>query len=167
MTRSRLLRSALTILAPLTLLAVTACGDDGGETITVRHGEVPTPVLVDGGDEGPSAGDLRIFHFDGEADDGESVTMNWMMTTTAVDSPAADVESRVTTGVFAFGEGTDDQLVLEGVAFYPGADATLKVSDTVLRSLIGGTGRFAGAKGEVASTRLEDGSWEHVFRIDD
>lgn len=167
MTRPRLLRSALLVLTPLVVVGLAACGGDDGETITVRHGEVPTPVLVDAGDEGPSAGDLRIFHFDGESDDGETVTMNWMMTTTAIDSPAADVESRVTTGVFAFGEGTDDQLVLEGVAFYPGTDATLKVSDTVLRSLIGGTGRFAGATGEVASTRLDDGSWEHVFHIDD
>lgn len=169
-------RFLVPVVALLALAPLASCGDDDTATdtttddvvtITVRHGEVPAPVLIDGGDEGASVGDVRLFHFDGEASDGEAVVMDWIMTTTAEDAPAPDVESRVTTGVFSFGEGTDDQLLLEGVAYYPGEQATLEVSNTVLRAVVGGTGRFAGARGDVASTRLDDGSWEHVFRLED
>jgi hypothetical protein len=148
-------------------LGFTACtGDDTGTTVIIRHGAVPAPAFTDGGEPGPSAGDTRIFHFDAETAGGEPVVTNWVMITTAVDSPANDVESRTTTGVFAVGDGTDDQLILEGVAFYPGEEATLDVSATVLRAVVGGTGRFSGARGDVASTRFDDGSWEHVFRLE-
>jgi hypothetical protein len=100
------------IVALVALVALASCGDEDSTTITVRHGEVPAPTYLDGGDPGPSAGDVRIFHLDGETNDGELVTMNWVMTTTATNEPAADVESRFTIGSFVFGDGTDDQLVL-------------------------------------------------------
>lgn len=144
-----------------------ACAEDARSTLIVRHGVVPAPTVIDTGEPGPSAGDTRIFHFDAETSDGEAVVTNWVMTTTAVDSPASGVESRVATGVFAFGDGTDDQILLEGVAFYPGEGATLKVSNTALRAIVGGSGRYAGVTGDVASTQFEDGTWEHVFRFDD
>jgi hypothetical protein len=41
------------------------------------------------------------------------------------------------------------------------------VSSTVRRALVGGAGRFAGVHGEVVSTRLEDGTWTHVFTFED
>lgn len=154
-------------VAALSASLLMACSDDAPSTLIVRHGVVPAPTLIDSGDPGPSPGDVRIFHFDAETSDGEPVVTNWVMTTTAVDSPASGVESRVATGVFAFGDGTDDQILLEGVAFYPGNGATLKVSKTALRAIVGGSGRYAGVTGDVASTQFEDGTWEHVFRFDD
>ncbi len=154
----------------LGVVGLAGCGDDhdggrrGDDTVTVEHGPVPAPVLVDLGDEGPSVGDQRIFHFEGTSGD-TAVTMDWIMTTTAVDSPEVGVESRVTNAVFLFG-GLDDSLLLEGTGWYPGEGATLEVSATLVRAIIGGTGMYAGASGYVESTRNADDTWTHVFSFD-
>lgn len=140
-------------------------GDDRARTVTVSHPEVQPPTFVDLGDEGPSVGDVRLFHFDGTADDGTVVSTDWVMTTTAVDTPDVGVQVRMVTGVFSFSDD-GDQLILEGVALYPGEGATLKVSSSTIRSIIGGSGKYAGASGWVESIHHDDGTWEHVFHID-
>lgn len=137
----------------------------GGTTLTVAHPEVPTPTYLDLGDVGPSVGDVRIWHFDGTDDDGATVTTDWLMTTTAVDTPEQGVQTRIATGVFSFGTG-GDQLILEGAALYPGEGATLEVSSSTPRSVIGGSGEYAGATGWVESIHDDDGSWKHIFHLD-
>ena len=146
-------------------LALTACSStDEGTTVTVTHGEVPAPTLVDNGVPGNSVGDTRLFRFDGTDEEGEVVHTDWVMTTTALDVAPDGFESRVATGVFAFGD-VSNQLILEGAAFYPAAGATLKPSASTIRSIIGGSGTYAGATGWVKSTHLDDGTWTHVFHI--
>ncbi len=150
------------------LVAVAGCSDDDSDTgriVTVSHPEVQPPTLLDLGDEGPSVGDQRVFHLDGTADDGSAVTIEFVMITTAIDSPEVGVQTRIATGVFSFGND-GDQLILEGVALYPGEGATLKVSSSTIRSLIGGSGKYAGASGWVESIHNDDGTWDHVFHID-
>lgn len=152
------------------LAAVAGCSDDNeasdtSQTVTISHPEVEPPTYLDLGDEGPSVGDLRIFHFDATADDGSVVRTDWLMTTTGVDVTEANVQARIVTGIFSFGSD-GDQLILEGAALYPGEGATLKVSSTTIRSIIGGSGKYAGASGWVESVHNDDGTWEHIFHID-
>ena len=168
------MRTLTTVISVVLLASLTACSDndndhakdnDEGRTVTVTHPEVQPPTVLDLGDEGPSVGDERLFHFDGTADDGSVVSTDWVMTTTAVDTPDAGVQVRMVTGVFSFGnEG--DQLILEGVALYPGEGATLVVSSSTIRSIIGGSGKYAGASGWVESIHHDDGTWEHIFHIE-
>lgn len=153
---------AATVTTAVGAAPVTPC--EASETVTVAHGPVPAPTTLDLGEPGESPGDVRIFHFDATADDGQTVRTDWVMTTTAIDAPEPGLDTRLTTGDFAFGAG-DDQLLLEGTAAYPGTDATLKPSATTVRALIGGGGRYAGATGWVVSTHLEDDTWTHVFHI--
>ena len=168
---SRLSRLGAVFLAG-GLLVISACGSDGSDTvvadtartITVEHGPVPAPVLVDLGDEGNSVGDQRIFHFDGTTGDA-TVAMDWIMTTTAIDEPEAGVETRVTNAVFQM-DGLDSTLLLEGTGRYPGEESTFEPASTLTRAIIGGTGDYAGATGWVESTHLDDDSWTHVFHID-
>jgi hypothetical protein len=94
-----------------------------------------------------------------------AVTMDWIMTTTATDSPEVGVESRVTTGVFLFG-GLGDSLILQGTGWYPGQNATFEVSTTLVRAIVGGTGAHQGACGWVESTGRTDDTWRHIFHID-
>lgn len=148
--------------------AVAGCSDSDDHprhTVTVKHAEVEPPTYLDLGDEGPSVGDVRIFHFDGTDDDGTVVSTDWTMTTTAVDTPETGVQVRLVTGVFAFGND-GDQLILQGTGLYPGEGATLKVSSSTIRSIIGGSGEFAGATGWVESIHHDDGTWSHTFHID-
>ena len=165
--RSRSQRARVAVVAGLVVAAATVglagCGSDD-DTVTVTHGPVPAPVLIDLGDEGPSVGDQRIFHFEAASGDTKVMT-DWIMTTTAIDSPDASVETRMTSAVFLFGD-LDDSLVLQGTGWYPGEGATLEVSATLVRAIIGGTGRYEGATGHVESTRNPDDTWVHVFHID-
>lgn len=150
------------------LVSIAGCSDDDsdtGRTVTVTHPEVEPPTVLDLGEEGPSVGDQRLFHLDATAEDGSAVTVEFVMITTAGDSPEVGVQTRIATGVFSFGnEG--DQLILEGVALYPGEGATLKVSSSTIRSIIGGSGKYAGASGWVESIHNDDGTWDHVFHIE-
>jgi len=159
----RLSRPVMAAVSCAAVVVLSACGGDG-RTVTVNHGPVPPPVYVDLGDEGPSAGDQRVFHFQGTSGN-TPVTLDWLMTTTATDSPEVGVESRISTGVFLFG-GLDDSLILQGTGWYPGQDATFEVSATLVRAIVGGTGAYEGASGWVESTRQTDDTWSHVFHID-
>ncbi|MBU6317501.1 MAG: hypothetical protein KGR47_13390 [Acidobacteria bacterium] len=158
------MRLRLLPLAALVALGVAACSSDSGTTVVVSHGPVPKPTYVDNGDEGPSPGDERIWNFSGSSD-GKDVVLDFIMTTTAIDTPEKGVETRVTLGVFSF--GGSDTLLLEGVGLYPGEGATLKPSATLERAIVGGTGKYAGATGSVVSEHLPDDTWTHTFRIDD
>jgi len=155
--------AALLLTGPIAAFATSA---HAASTFTVTHAEVPAPTLVDVGEPGDSVGDVRLFHFDGQGDDGSAVRIDWTMTTTAIDVPAPGVDSRISTGIFSIGEDASSQLILQGVAHYPGEDATMAVSSSAVRVVTGGSGRFAGARGWVESTHLQDGSWRHTFHFE-
>lgn len=164
----RRIRRALPVLAAclgvVALTGLAGCSNNStARTVTVTHGPAPAPTFVDLETEGPSAGDLRIFSFDAESE-GTVVHLDWIMTTIAVDSPEPDVETRMNSAVFSFG-GSDDTLLLQGTGWYPGDAATFKVSATLDRAIVGGTGKYQGASGWVESTHNADGTWTHTFHI--
>ena len=156
---------AVSAIAAVVLVGTLAGCSSSGTVVTVTHPEVPTPTLIDLGDTGSSVGDQRIFHFDGKTADGAVVRTDWIMTTTGVDVTAKDVQARMMNAAFTF-DTTGDQLLLEGMGLYPGKGATLKVSSSTIRSIVGGSGKYAGATGWVESVHNADGSWKHVFHID-
>lgn len=113
---------------------------------------------------GNSVGDVRIWHFSGRTESGEPVVMEYIMTTTRIDD-SAGIESRVTLGLFSFTEDYIDQVLIQGVGLYPSKESTFKPNSSLTRAIIGGTGKFRGARGEVVSTHLVDGTWQHEFRF--
>jgi hypothetical protein len=133
--------------------------------ITVNHPEIPKPTLIDLGTPGNSVGDQRLWHFKATASDGTAVRTDWIMTTIAIDAPEKGFESRITVGVFSFGDSTEHQIVLQGVALYPGEGAALERSSKTLRAVVGGTGKYSNAQGWVESSHRADGSWAHVFHL--
>lgn len=151
------------LILPILFCATTALGQT---TLTVTHAEVPQPTYIDLGLPGDSVGDQRLWHFPGETLDNQSVTMDWIMTTTSAGNQATGLESRITNAVFLIGEGSSDHILIEGVGFYPTTGSTVQVAATLERAVIGGTGKFAGARGTVMSTHLADGTWEHVFTLE-
>lgn len=148
------------------LLSALAAPAFAGATVTVTHGKVPDPTYLDLGPAGDSVGDQRIWEFPGKTAEGEAVLMDWLITTTGQPDPATGLENRMTSAVFSFGSGTGDRIMVEGIGPYPTAGSTVKVDATLERAIVGGTGRYAGAKGTVVTTHLPDGSWQHVLRID-
>jgi hypothetical protein len=162
-------RLALTAIALGIVVASLAACSSGEKaataetTVTVHHAATPAPVYVDLGDSGPSVGDVRLFSYDATAADSQKVRVDVVMTTTGIVAGTAD-EYRDTRIIFSFANPAD-QLILEGVAVYPGANSVLKPATTTIRPLIGGSGAYAGATGWVDSTHNADGTWTHVFHI--
>lgn len=102
-------RPSLLMLAPIVVVCSVAQAET---TVTISHPEVTAPTLIDQGETGESVGDVRIFHFDAEADDGSEVRVDWVMTTTAIDAPSKGIDSRISIGVFSIGEDAASQLIL-------------------------------------------------------
>jgi hypothetical protein len=52
-----------------------------------------------------------------------------------------------------------------GAAEYPLDGATLPLPSTTVRPLLGGSGRYAGARGEVVTVHAADDTWTHTFHF--
>ena len=75
----------------------------------------------------------------------------------AVDQPGATREVRLFRQVFSFdGRGT---IVVQGLNEAVPPDGALVPASTSVRAVVGGTGEFAGVRGEVATTRIGDSAW--------
>lgn len=148
------------------LLCATFTPAFAATTVTVTHGKTPDPVYLDLGVEGDSVGDQRIFEFGGTTTEGEAVMLDFMMTTTGLPEDGSELENRMTVAVFTFGNGAGDRVMIEGLGLYPRAGSTVKVDAALERAIVGGTGKFAGARGTVVSTHLADGNWQHVLNLD-
>jgi hypothetical protein len=58
-----------------------------------------------------------------------------------------------------------DQLLVKGAAVYPRSEREMEVNKPQVRAVIGGTGRFSGAAGEVSTVRNADGTYTHRFHL--
>ncbi len=141
-------------------VAAQAAPRDPVTTVTVYHQPLaPTSVT------GSGLGAVRTYFIpiavNGVARDGQYMTGT--LTTTALGLPG-DQEARSTNLVFVLGR-TEDQLVVGGSSLYPTGAGTLAVGIRVIRPVIGGAGKYAGATGQVVSTNLGPDGWTHVFRL--
>jgi hypothetical protein len=159
----KIVSPVLIALFTLSAFLASACSGGAATIVTFTHGAV-TPTTIVMGTDGGAVGAVRTFHAEAVADDGTSGTFDATMVTTSVDE-AAGLETRLTTIVFSVNDGAD-QLILSGTAVYPAAGSTIKTADSVIRPVIGGSGRWSGARGWAESTHEADGSWTHVFHLE-
>ena len=59
--------------------------------------------------------------------------------------------------------GSSDSLVITGA--HPYAQNTPQTDRAIVRAVVGGTGRFIGARGEIVSTPIGNGWYEHRVRL--
>ena len=137
-----------------------AAPKSGITTVNVYHQPVvPTAVI------GSGIGTERFFSVpmavNGVAANGQYLTGT--LTTLDIGVPGGQ-EIRGSNLIFVFGSSSD-QLVVGGIAIYPAAGATLADGARVVRPVIGGSGKYAGAAGQAISTNLGAKGWTHVFKI--
>jgi hypothetical protein len=75
-----------------------------------------------------------------------------------------DQELRASNLTFVFG-AEKDQMVVGGISLYPPAGSTLAAGQTSVRPVIGGSGKYSGARGQVVSTNMGADGWTHVFKV--
>jgi len=162
-----MLRRALLVAAAAALsLSLAPPASAGPITIVkIAHGPVTATVVpVTPGTASP--GDLRLFHVP-LTRPGRTKTIGFLsgsLLTTAVGRPAAGEELRAADLVFTVG-ATKNQLVLGGTAVYDQQAPTVAKKTSAIRPLLGGSGRYAGARGWCESVHRKDGTWRHTFHI--
>ena len=75
-----------------------------------------------------------------------------------------NLERRATLLFFTFADGKD-QIIAFGVADYSASAPEFDAGQPVVRPVLGGTGKYIGARGQVTSTRNGDGSYTQVFTL--
>ena len=59
----------------------------------------------------------------------------------------------------------DEWVSVFSLSYYDPGQREMKTSRPVVRAVVGGTGDYIGARGEVRTEHLPDGTYEHVFTL--
>ena len=167
--RNRSIRFLSFVVACAALVGCSAATP--AEEFTLVQGK---PQLTDinfadrpAGVTGKSHGDLLAFDAP-ISRDGEVVgDLSGLLTT--VDIPAPDatgrdaLEERFSTLVFRFNDV--DTIVVGGSAVYRPAESEMSNDSPQLRAVLGGTGTYVAAAGEVETVRNADGTYSHRFTL--
>jgi hypothetical protein len=92
--------------------------------------------------------------------------LGWLVTVDIMDgdsiNPVYDTE-RIGTMVFNLGD--ENEIIAQGGMTYQRGEKQPKLGIAQKRVIVGGTGKFKGIKGDVTTTRNEDGSYLHVLDV--
>src|SRR6266480_6923273 len=136
------------------------------ETFTVYE-DAPTMKLLDLGEPGNSPGDVFHFFAPLHSSPGGPVTGEVFGSKTLVKLATEanpDLEQRATLLSFTFSD-RHDQIIALGVADYSPSAGEFNADKPRARAILGGTGRYMGARGQLTSTRNADGSYTQVFTL--
>jgi quercetin dioxygenase-like cupin family protein len=133
-------------------------------SLVVTHGPVVT-TLTTAGSDGHQLGDQRVVSLPLTDEAGaEAGRLDATLLTTGLDDPGPGDEIRISTLVFTLGDAAD-QVVVTGSGLYPAAGSTIAIDSTIVRPIVGGSGRFAGVSGWAESEHLADDSWRHTLHL--
>jgi hypothetical protein len=151
-------------------LLITACGahstNQSTETFTVYE-DAPKMNQLDLGAPGNSLGDVYHFSAPLHSERGGPVTGELIGSKTLMKVPTdanPNMERRATLMFFTFAEGKD-QIIAFGAADYSPSTPEFDAGQSAVRPVLGGTGKYLGARGQVTSTRNSDGSYTQVFTL--
>lgn len=149
---------------------ITACGahstNQSTENLTVYQ-DAPNIGLLDLGAPGNSLGDVYHFSAPLHSERGGPVTGEVIGSKTLVKLATdanPNMERRATLLFFTFADGKD-QIIAFGAADYSPSASEFDAGQPVVRPVLGGTGKYMGARGQVTSTRNADGSYTQRFTL--
>lgn len=129
------------------------------------HQEKPSLVHVDLGKKGHTHGDMLAFDAKIHGKKGLKGKLSGIIFT--VDIPEKDHEifqDRIVSMVFDLGEA--NTIVVSGKSVYPHRGELEMVPDNPqIRAIIGGTGTYIGARGQISTTRKKDGTYMHRIEL--
>jgi hypothetical protein len=163
---SRLMAMAALLASTLLAGCGLRCTSPSTETFTVYE-DAPKMSQLDLGASGKSLGDVYHFVAPLHSSPGGPVTGELIGSKTLVKVPTEanpNLERRATLMFFTF-DDQKDQIIAFGVADYSPTAAEFDAGKSVMRAILGGTGKYMGARGQLASTRNADGSYTQVFTL--
>ena len=125
----------------------------------------PTLHPIDLHIEGASVADMVLYEATIAGEQGESGMLTGFLITADVPDAETSDPHQDRLGQLSFDLGNGTSLVVAGEAIYRGEDVEMTANAEQLRAVVGGTGDFMGARGQVATTRNDDGSYRHEFTL--
>ncbi len=138
--------------------------DQHSRTVVLTQ-QPPTLHPIDLHIEGSSVADMVLYEATIAGEQGESgMLTGFLITADVPDAETSDIhQDRL--GQLSFDLGNGASLVVAGEAIYPGEDVEMTANAEQLRAVVGGTGDFMGARGQVTTTRNDDGTYRHEFTL--
>ena len=159
------LRRVLAIALLGAALVVPAAAHAEDEVTLVLHQEPFEVAFHDlDGDRGASAGDLYTWVAPIGTEGGRTGTIVGDHQVVALPTDGPFREVRLGTSVIDLGER--DTIVLGGLIPVTTPLGQIEPGTELANAIIGGTGAYLGAKGEIESVRAEDGSWAHTLSFE-
>lgn len=125
---------------------------------------VPTIEHISLGDAGDSSGDITSFMAEITHEDGTQGTMHGLLqAVTTKQVNGNDFVQKHAQIVMELGDG--DTLIINGSSIYPIGLSEMAADMPQLRAITGGTGRYVGARGQMNTTRKENGEYEHEMLL--
>jgi hypothetical protein len=160
-------RRRMTAAGLLVSCLIAACGPHSTNTTLTIYQDAPALQPLDLGPPGNSPGDAYYFSAPLYSSPGGPVTGEVFGSKTLVKLAAQanpNSEKRATVLFFTF-HGGQDQIIVFGAGDYPPTAAEFNAGQPVVRAILGGTGKYIGARGQLTSTRNTDGSYTQVFTL--
>jgi len=137
------------------------------QTLTFSQ-EKPLLTNVNLGDTAHGHGDGMAFEAVLKDTTGTAVgeVLGWLVTVDIVDGDSANpvyITDRVGTMVIKFDD--ENKIIASGGTSYNKGEQVMKLGIEQKRAVVGGTGKYKGVKGEVTTTRNEDGTYKHVLDV--
>ena len=152
------------LTVPLASLAVLPVAPWAAGARNIMLTQAVPVVLHDEGNAQSASGDSTFFKSNLKKGSQAFGTLSGRITTHDIADGEADYEIRVRELVFDLPGG---QVIAMGTSTYAtGPDfIPLEVGDSTTIAIIGGTGEYFGAKGELVTTRKADGTYRQALRL--
>lgn len=128
----------------------------------VKQGLVSSQDL---GVTGDSPGDLVEFYGAVNRDGKQVGHVTGLIVTANMPNVVVGVPNRKEGMSFLSFDLSDGQILVSGLALYPVTDDLLATEESTVRAVTGGTKAYFGARGQMTTTKKQDGSWVHEFDI--
>lgn len=157
----------VTLTAAFFLLSCQNQSSSAWQTLTFIQ-EKPLLTHVNLGDTAHGHGDGMAFEAVLKDTAGTAVgeLLGWMITADIVDGDSASpvhITERIGTMVFNFDD--ENKITASGGISYKKGEVLMDLEVSQKRAVVGGTGKYKGIKGEVTTTRSEDGTYRHVLDV--
>jgi len=163
----RLALSPITLFCLLTLVPSSLSAAAKVTTKLTVHQDSPSIVHVDLGSAGHSHGDMLAFDAEIKSSTGQKGKLSGIILTVDIPEKEHEVfQDRIVHMVFDMGQA--NTIVVSGKSVYPHTgELEMVKNNPQIRAIIGGTGKYIGARGQVSTTRDDDGGYTHVLELVD
>lgn len=132
-------------------------------TIIKLHQAKPELHNIDVAPAGHSDGDILTYEAELQGENGRHATLDGYLVIVDEANDSESEEDRFSHMVFDFGNGST--IVAEGRSPYTAKAIEMVNNAPRLRAVVGGTGEYIGARGQISTWRNEDGSYDHTIEL--